>query len=178
MVHYSSIRSGLWRLLSFKDEQHLGQLIILQSTVLNSETRTDFVTDVTVSFQCIKCLLVLSNKDWKHEAHGHRVLCHNPERHWKLLVSLVYDCRRKPRIKETVSVCSIRLPAHLFLLWNQITAAPLLGETISTPWDGGVIEEVKGESKLINLTDRAPLFVSWFKGFILGLKMNIQRITC
>lgn len=89
---------------------------------------------------------------------GHGVLCHNPEGHWRWLTGLVYDCTRKQRIKQTVSMCSIRLPALLFLLWNQITAAPPLGETISKPWDGGVIEEVKGESKLI-LSDRQASFI-------------------
>lgn len=57
---------------------------------------------------------------------------------------VVYDSKRKQRIKQAVSVWSIRLLALLFLLWNQITAAPLLAETISEPWDGRVIEEVKG----------------------------------
>lgn len=107
---------------------------------------------------CIRCLLVSLNKDCKHDAAGQEVLCHNPEGRWRWLVSLVYECKRKQRIKLTVSVCSIRLPALFFLLWNQITAAPLLGETISKSWDGGVIEEVKGESKLI-LSDKQASFI-------------------
>lgn len=55
-----------------------------------------------------------------------------------------------------------------FLLWNQISAAPLLGETIFQLWDGGVIREVKGEGKLLNLG--APLRESWSECFAFCLE--------
>lgn len=67
-------------------------------------------------------------------------------------------------------MCNIRLPAHLFLLWNQISAAPLLGETIFKLWDGGVIREVKEEGKLLNLLRGVPFHASWSECFVFRLE--------
>lgn len=117
-------------------------------------------SDITVTSLWIRCLSQSQTQDCKHDTDGRgRVLCHTPEGQRRWLERLVYDCKRKPGIRQTASVCSIRLPALFFLLWNQITTAPLLGETISEPWDGGVITEVKGDDKLI-LSTRQACFIS------------------
>lgn len=86
----------------------------------------------------------------------------------------IYDCRRKRRIKETTSVCSIRLRTHLFLLWNQINVVPLLRETISlalrrTGYRGVGGRGAKGDSELINLSPGLCL-QSRFMSFIFGLR--------